>query len=555
MAATVFAALMVLLPAGAAMAGTESLSVSSSANPLQGAPMTITVQGVANGNDDLYVYVGSGSTCESTPYEETVDAEAALASGVSVPAGNFTETYSYTSSSDDSLAPSPFTDVICAYLDDSFTNGEGVSATASFTAAVPTGSISFSVSADPIATLPTTITVDGSSQISRDLFVYVASQNDATCSDEPPPPDEAVDFGATELATGTPIAAGSFSETYNYTPAQVGTYSLCAYLGDDSYDAPEATATGSFTVTTGASITATDPPNGTTFVKPPVRITFDVVSPAGTARAEQVDFSTNSSNIAQASVGGPWGPGQHTVTLPIPSAGAYYWKVVGTDGSDQPLSSEVSEIRIQAPRVHSVSVQAKDQGATWQRAGSATVDTSTAPWESLTVTLTHGQTKIETLKTFTGSTGKVVAHAIVSCPTFGDFVWTVVVSDGQGDQLSRRVRFRTPACGPKPRPASPGTLSITAAERAISDYAEKAGAASGLGTVTLASAIPSTCTRMSAHAVSCSYEVDLSDPSGESTLQCIEPPAIAYTKGKSNHVYVAGSFDASDCGAPQLNLG
>ena len=107
-------------------------------------------------------------------------------------------------------------------------------------------------------------------------------------------------------------------------------------------------------------------------------------------------------------------------------------------------------------------------------------------------------------------------------------------------------------CVKVPATASPGTLSFTAAERAISGYAEEAGANSGLGNVITAAAIPSTCTRVSAHEIRCSYEVDLSDPSGESTFQCIEPPALAYTKGKSSHVYVAGSFEATDCSAPSL---
>jgi hypothetical protein len=125
-------------------------------------------------------------------------------------------------------------------------------------------------------------------------------------------------------------------------------------------------------------------------------------------------------------------------------------------------------------------VRAKDEGATWRHAGHATLDVLTAPWESLTVTLTHGPMKIKTLKTVAGLGGKVIANAIVSCPTFGDFVWTVVVSDGPGDRLTRRVSFSTSACGPKP-PAPSNAYGFTAAKgkAAIAAWAAEVGANAG----------------------------------------------------------------------------
>jgi hypothetical protein len=308
--------------------------------------MTITVQGVANGTDNLFVYVAT--TCGSDP-EGTAGIGLSPGNGTPLTAGSFTETYSYTPTSATTYA-------LCAYL--VWYNGPNASATGSFTAAAPYGSLAFSVSSNPIATLPATITVSGSSQIARDLYAYAAAPG-STCSDEPSSSGGDTE-GVTALATGAPIAAGSFSQTYSYTPAGVGTYTLCAYLGDDSVaGSPEAEATDSFTASSGAAtappgsangptppsgppsngptpppsaaIAATGPSNGTTFVKPPVQVTFNVASPSGDALAGQVDLSTNPRNLAGL-VSGSWGPGQHTVTLPIRSAGVYYWKVVGSDG-------------------------------------------------------------------------------------------------------------------------------------------------------------------------------------------------------------------------------
>lgn len=98
---------------------------------------------------------------------------------------------------------------------------------------------SVSISA-PNATqgVATSITVNGSSQLARNLYVYIDSSG-YQCSSTP----YNESFEDTTLANGTAIGPGAFSATHSYTPANANaTYSVCAYVDDNTTNTPDATA-------------------------------------------------------------------------------------------------------------------------------------------------------------------------------------------------------------------------------------------------------------------------------------------------------------------------
>ena len=52
---------------------------------------------------------------------------------------------------------------------------------------------------------------------------------------------------ARPLANGTTLSGGSFENSYSYTPTEVQTYTLCAYLDENEFATPDVSATSSFT--------------------------------------------------------------------------------------------------------------------------------------------------------------------------------------------------------------------------------------------------------------------------------------------------------------------
>jgi hypothetical protein len=116
-----------------------------------------------------------------------------------------------------------------------------------------------------------------------------------------------------------------------------------------------------------------------------------------------------------------------------------------------------------------------------------------------------------------------------------------------------RVDPKAPKCVKLASPKHTiATLSIDAARKAITKWALTEAARQGLGTVMDAAAID--CTRQDAHAVRCTWSTDIVQEDG-SSVQCNEPPAIAYVSGTSPVVHSAGSFDVTDCGGGGFNAG
>ena len=115
-------------------------------------------------------------------------------------------------------------------------------------AGAQTASVSVSVSPNPTQTIAVTITASGTAVASSNLSVFVdpgGTSCAATAYDENV--DNFTSYNGHELDDGyDTVAAGSFNQTFAYTPATVGSYELCAYLSDPSTGATSASISGSF---------------------------------------------------------------------------------------------------------------------------------------------------------------------------------------------------------------------------------------------------------------------------------------------------------------------
>jgi hypothetical protein len=116
--------------------GAESLKVAVGADPAVEQPLGVTVEGVANGLDDLYVFAATGE-CAPDPQEEASEtfevrslsgagAHAyGVAEGEALGTGDFERSYTFTP-----WAPEDF--VLCAYLGEGSSAPPGARAQASF---------------------------------------------------------------------------------------------------------------------------------------------------------------------------------------------------------------------------------------------------------------------------------------------------------------------------------------------------------------------------------------------------------------------------------------
>jgi hypothetical protein len=221
-----------LATASPSLAQAESLEISHGSEPTQDIALSVAVSGVADGHHKLYVFVNSfGGACSSAP---DFDTGTKLANGTSLDAGSFSETtYSFT-------PPQPGTYTICAYLDEQEYDTPDVTTTVSFIAVMPSASVAVETSGKLTQEVPMSISISGTTEVVRKLYVFVNSFGGA-CSTAPD-----FDTGA-RLANGETLSAGSYSKQYFFTPAQSGTYTVCAYVDEAEYATPNATGNGSFT--------------------------------------------------------------------------------------------------------------------------------------------------------------------------------------------------------------------------------------------------------------------------------------------------------------------
>jgi hypothetical protein len=225
----------------------ESLEISHSANATQDIPVSITTAGIADGKHKLYVWITEGSqTCGPAPGWNSGGTY--LANGQALVEGAYSKEYAYT--------PTQVTlYTVCAYLDESGFGTADANARDSFTPALPSGSLSAEISSSPTQDLPMSVKIAGTTQLPRKLYVWI-TEGRQTCGPAP-----GWNSGGTYLANAEALAEGAFSKEYAYTPTQVSTYTVCAYIDESGFGTANASATASFNAAlpSGATAVAINP--------------------------------------------------------------------------------------------------------------------------------------------------------------------------------------------------------------------------------------------------------------------------------------------------------
>lgn len=214
------------------------MSAEIGSSPTQDFPVSVKVSGTTQLPRELYVWITEGPrTCG--PYPSWNSGGTYLADGDALAEGSFTKEFTYTPTD-----VSTYT--VCTYIDESSFGTANANATASFSAALPSGSLGVAVNPGSAENTAVTIQVSGSVPLPRKLYVWV-TEGPRTCGPYP-----SWNSGGTYLATGDALAEGAFSHVYTYTPNQTATYTVCAYVEESAFGTPNASGGATFANTTPA---------------------------------------------------------------------------------------------------------------------------------------------------------------------------------------------------------------------------------------------------------------------------------------------------------------
>jgi hypothetical protein len=153
-------------------------------------------------------------------------------------------------------------------------------------AAEPSGTVSFAVVPETVVQgQPVAITVSGTSSQAGELVVYsLGGSTPVDPSARCPAVQRKEEVVLADIAPPTPVSAGSYSQTYSFTPGYTGTYVLCGYLYDPSTstDVIYAAGTGSFNATYHVTVTQSEPPTSSGFTTPPSNTASGLPPPSAT---------------------------------------------------------------------------------------------------------------------------------------------------------------------------------------------------------------------------------------------------------------------------------
>ena len=228
-------------PYGAARAAatpeTASASVSVSGPATEDEAETVHVTGSTTTSRLLFAYVTtSGEACKATAQKEAFADSTFLGEAATVN-GSFDKTYTYTPTT---IA----TYTICAYVAEWEGGTPEATGTASFSTAPPAASVAVSVSSPTAENTQETVTITGSTEVSRQLFAY-ASRSGEACKATAQQQAFADSSFLGEAAT----VSGSFTKTYAFTPTATATYTVCAYVAEWEGGTPNAAGSARFTNT------------------------------------------------------------------------------------------------------------------------------------------------------------------------------------------------------------------------------------------------------------------------------------------------------------------
>jgi hypothetical protein len=245
------------VPAVASAYSLNAVSINT-ADPTESVTVAVSVSGSSTDYKSLWLYVRSGtSSCASTAATEQSVAVRSLITGRSV-TGAITEAASFSLSE-------PGTYRLCAYI--AATSGAAPLATSTGTVTIRPATASLSslgaTTADPSESLQVAVSVSGTSEIYKSLWVYLHPGTGSCASTTVTESAVAV----RSLITGRSVS-GAFTEAATFAINTPGTYRLCAYVAASNGVTPLATRTATVTIRparaslTAATVTSADPTEG-----------------------------------------------------------------------------------------------------------------------------------------------------------------------------------------------------------------------------------------------------------------------------------------------------
>lgn len=207
-----------------AHAASASVSVTLSADPTEGKPVTVTVAGTSAAARTLWVYSSLTSGCPSVPGPARGD-ELTGPLGEAVE-GAFSRSYSIT--------PGTEQIYVCAYVGEHRLSYADADGHAVILPRAAYGDVSVAVASGAAVGKPLVVTVTGRTDVARKLWVFHSTLGH--CERLVP------SLGGIELSPslGEPVE-GAFAKSYSITPANDGQQKVCAYLGTSRTALPNAT--------------------------------------------------------------------------------------------------------------------------------------------------------------------------------------------------------------------------------------------------------------------------------------------------------------------------
>ena len=132
----------------------------------------------------------------------------------------------------------------------------------------PTADVAVGESADPTEEKPLSYTVSGTTEVDRRLYVYAISGAGSCPALASGVPAFNEISGSGPFSGGETVAAGAFSRTFDYTPANSGPAHVCAYVTEGSADTSNASAAHATLVREPAAAVALSPSGGATVGQP-----------------------------------------------------------------------------------------------------------------------------------------------------------------------------------------------------------------------------------------------------------------------------------------------
>jgi hypothetical protein len=214
-------------------------AIAISADPTEDKPVSVTLSGTTEVNRSLYAYVTTG-TCAPTAAANTGGSWLGPSYGEYELAGAYSESYTYT-------PPDAATYRVCSYVTEGSSAAPNATADATFATRRTGATGSIAISADPVESRPLTVTVAGTTEANRSLYAYMTT---GACA-----PTASANTGGAWVGPsyGEYELAGSYTESYTYTPPSAGVYRVCAYLSQGSSSAPDALVQTAFAVRRGAA--------------------------------------------------------------------------------------------------------------------------------------------------------------------------------------------------------------------------------------------------------------------------------------------------------------